>query len=82
MDTTPGCNADRDAVGRPHRPDILSIADAGCNTHEIAAVAGHASLKEVARHTEAADQKRLAQSAMPKVRTLSGKPDERFAKKG
>jgi hypothetical protein len=26
-------------------------------------------------------QKRLAQSAMAEVRTLSGKPDERFAKK-
>jgi integrase len=58
------------------------LAEAGCSTHEIAAITGHASLKEVARYTEAADRKRLAQSAMAKVRTLSGKPDERFAKKG
>jgi integrase len=58
------------------------LAEAGCTTHEIAAITGHASLKEVARYTEAADRKRLAQSAMAKVRTLSGKPDERFAKKG
>jgi integrase len=57
------------------------LAEAGCSTHEIAAITGHASLKEVARYTEAVDRKRLAQSAMAKVRTLSGKPDERFAKK-
>lgn len=61
------------------------LAEAGCSTHEIAAITGHASLKEVARCTEAADRKRLAQSAMAKIRTLSGKPDdkpdERFAKK-
>ena len=45
------------------------LAEAGCSTHEIAAITGHASLKEVARYTEAADRKRLAQSAMAKVRT-------------
>jgi hypothetical protein len=32
--------------------------------HEIAAVSGHASLKEVERYTKAADQTRLAQAAM------------------
>jgi integrase len=58
------------------------LAEAGCSTHEIAAITGHASLKEVARYTEAADRKRLAQSAMAKVRTLSDKPGERFVKKG
>ena len=58
------------------------LAEAGCSTHEIAAITGHASLKEVARYTEAVDRRRLAQSAMAKVRTLSDKPDERFVKKG
>src|SRR5262249_42369464 len=57
------------------------LAEAGCSTHEIAAITGHASLKEVARYTEAVDRKRLAQSAMAKVRTLSDKPGERFVKK-
>ena len=57
------------------------LAEAGC-THEIAAITGHASLKEVARYTEAADRKRLAQSAMAKVRTSSDKLDEKFVKKG
>jgi integrase len=58
------------------------LAEAGCTTHEIAAITGHASLKEVARYTEAVDRKRLAQSAMAKVRTSSVKPDSRFDKKG
>ena len=58
------------------------LAEAGCSTHEIAAITGHASLKEVARYTEAVDRRRLAQSAMAKVRTLSDKLDEKFVKKG
>jgi integrase len=58
------------------------LAEAGCSTHEIAAITGHASLKEVARYTEAADRRRLAQSAMAKVRTSSDKLDEKFVKKG
>jgi integrase len=73
----PGCSAHglRKAAAR-------RLAEAGCSTHEIAAITGHASLKEVARYTEAADRRRLAKSAMAKVRTLSDKPDERFVKKG
>ena len=58
------------------------LAEAGCSTHEIAAITGHASLKEVARYTQAVDRRRLAQSAMAKVRTLSDKLDEKFVKKG
>jgi integrase len=59
------------------------LAEAGCTEHEIAAITGHASLREVARYTRAADQKRLAATAMEKVkaRTSSGKPISRFAKK-
>jgi integrase len=58
------------------------LAEAGCSTHEIAAITGHATLKEIARYTEAVDRRRLAQSAMAKVRTSSDKPDEKFVKKG
>ena len=43
------------------------LADAGCTQHEIAAITGHASLKEVVRYTKGADQKRLAMSAMQKL---------------
>lgn len=57
------------------------LAEAGCSTHEIAAITGHASLKEVARYTEAVDRKRLAASAMAKVRTASVKLRKRFDKK-
>jgi len=42
-------------------------AEAGCTANEIAAITGHASLREVARYTRAADQRRLAAAAMAKV---------------
>ena len=50
------------------------LAEAGCTAHEIASITGHASLKQVAHYTRAADQERLASAAMEKVktRTLSG----------
>ena len=50
------------------------LAEFGCTVHEVAAITGHASLREVQRYTKGADQKRLAASAMEKVksRTLSG----------
>ena len=59
------------------------LAEAGCTEHEIAAITGHATLREVAHYTKAADQRWLAAAAMEKVkdRTSSGKPDSRFAKK-
>ena len=44
------------------------LAEAGCTAHEIAAVTGHASLREVARYTRAADQRRLAGAAMEKTK--------------
>jgi integrase len=58
------------------------LAEAGCTPHEIAAITGHASLKEVVRYTRAADGKRLATAAMNKMKTgtFIGKPDEKFAK--
>ncbi|ODR98925.1 hypothetical protein AUC68_07070 [Methyloceanibacter methanicus] len=60
------------------------LAEAGCTEHEIAAITGHASLREIVRYTKAADQKRLASAAMEKVKagTSIGQPSERFAKKG
>lgn len=44
------------------------LAEFGCTTHEVAAITGHASLREVQRYTRGADQKRLAASAMQKVK--------------
>ena len=43
------------------------LAEAGCSEKEIAAVTGHTTLKEVARYTRAADQKRLAAGAVAKL---------------
>jgi integrase len=42
-------------------------AEEGWTEHEIAAITGHASLQEVVRYTRAADQKRLADSAIEKL---------------
>lgn len=52
----------------------VRLAEAGCTPHEIAAITGHASLKEVVRYTATADRKRLAASAIAKVknRTSAG----------
>ena len=44
------------------------LAEAGCSVHEIAAVTGHASLREVERYTSAASQRQLASVAMSKVK--------------
>jgi integrase len=63
-----------DSAGPPHcsahglrKAAARRLAEAGCIEHEIAAITGHASLREIARYTKAADQKRFAESAMSKV---------------
>jgi integrase len=43
------------------------LAEAGCSANEIAAISGHATLREVERYTRAADQARMAESAMAKT---------------
>ena len=44
------------------------LAEAGCTEHEIRAITGHASLKEVVRYTKGVNQQRLATVAMAKLR--------------
>ena len=63
-----------DMAGLPHcsfhglRKSVsVRLAEAGCTPHEIAAITGHASLKEIVRYTKTADRKRLAAAAMEKV---------------
>lgn len=46
------------------------FAEHGCSSKEIAAWSGHLSLREVERYTKAADQERLARSAMARLRGL------------
>jgi integrase len=43
------------------------LAEAGCTVHEIMAISGHKTFKEVARYTEAVDQQRMAQAAMART---------------
>jgi integrase len=43
------------------------LAEAGCTPHQIAAMTGHQSLKEVERYTRAADQRRLAAAAVVRL---------------
>lgn len=43
------------------------LAEAGCTPSEIMAVTGHKNLSEVTLYTQAADQERLAESAMQKA---------------
>jgi integrase len=51
------------------------LAEAGCSAHEIMSISGHASLREVQRYTEAAEQARLARQGIEAVtRTRIGKP--------
>src|SRR3974377_575900 len=51
------------------------LADAGCTAHEIAAISGHKTLKEVERYTKGADQARLARAAMERIGNASGKSE-------
>jgi len=43
------------------------LAEGGSTEHEIMAVTGHQTSKEVQRYTKAAQQKKMAQSAMAKM---------------
>jgi integrase len=44
------------------------IAEAGGTAHELMAISGHKTLTEVQRYTRDADRKKLADSAMAKLR--------------
>src|SRR5262249_15801833 len=45
------------------------LAEAGCSANEIAAISGHASLREVERYTKAANQLQMARKAMARENT-------------
>ena len=71
-----------DAAGLPghcvfhglRKSALTRLADAGCTAHEIAAMSGHKTLKEVERYTKGADQARLARAAMGRMANESVKP--------
>ena len=43
------------------------LAEAGCSSKEIASITGHTTLKEIERYTKAAEQRKLAVSAMARL---------------
>ena len=43
------------------------LAEIGCSALQIAAITGHATLKEVSRYTGAADRKRMGREAIAKL---------------
>jgi len=49
------------------------LAEAGCSANEIASITGHATLEEVSRYTKAAEQKKLAVSALERLKTSLGR---------
>ena len=49
------------------KSSLTRLANHGATTKEITAVSGHRTLKEVERYTVAADQERLARSAMARL---------------
>jgi integrase len=49
------------------------LAEAGCSANEIAAISGHASLREVERYTRAADQARMARNAVARAAVSTDK---------
>ena len=59
------------------------MAESDCSVSQIASVTGHASLREIARYTAAADQERLADAAIAKIKpaTSSVKLSLQFDKK-
>jgi integrase len=57
---------------------LTRLAGDGCSVHEIAAISGHKSLREVQRYTQAVDQMQLARAAMAKKNKREqegGQPD-------
>ncbi len=48
------------------------LAEAGCTAHEIQAITGHTTLKEVERYTAAVSREHLATSAIGKVANAGG----------
>ena len=52
------------------------LAEAGCSVNEIAAISGHATLREIERYTKAADQERMARNALTRstLRNAEGTP--------
>jgi integrase len=58
-----------------------NLAEAGCSTHEIAAITNHHTLSMVELYTRSANQKRLAKSAVVKLSDFAGLQRQKNDKK-
>lgn len=63
-----------DAAGLPNRSAhglrksaAVRLVEAGCSSKEVAAITGHASLREIERYTRAAEQEKLARAAIARL---------------
>jgi len=56
---------------------LRKAAEAGCSTHEIAAITGHATLGMVELCTREADQRRRASAAIGKLELVCDKKEQR-----
>jgi integrase len=45
----------------------VRLVEAGCSSKEVAAITGHASLREIERYTKAAEQEKLARQAIARL---------------
>ncbi|MDZ4691304.1 site-specific integrase [Terricaulis sp.] len=45
----------------------VRLVEAGCSSKEVAAITGHASLREIERYTKAAEQEKLARAAITRL---------------
>jgi integrase len=81
-------NEFRDWLRKAGLPDRLSLhglrkaaarrlAEAGCTTHEKAAITGHKTLSKIERYTREAEKARLALSGMGKVAAMLGRKKEK-----
>jgi integrase len=61
-----GLPADRSPHGL-RKATARKLAEAGCSTHQIAAITGHKTLSEVERYTKSASQERMAEAAMARI---------------
>lgn len=73
-----------DQAGLPHcsahglrKAAAARLAEIGCTEHEIMAITGHQTLKEVVRYTRAARRKGLAESGMAKL--VAGQAENKSA---
>lgn len=62
-------------MGRGGRLARRRLAGAGCLTHGIASITGHATLTEVQRYTRAVDQEMLAREAMRRMANVKRNRD-------